>query len=438
MVNFRESVVEVLWRISGWQHNHLHDGSRSPLFRELIDLCWAEYPTIVGPGHGGGPDVDSARFSLVNLFDSKGIPQSHEEASDFVDAICDAFNQTKAIATYLCPLDMADDLPVFGFGPCEIRTFNQAELTELIQLPRLQRRFPRLQLDVSRLANFNWLVVRDSLPTGKALSHRGGIGAWLDFDMSKDFGAIKPFATTWPRIVERAVFAVTLQDWESYVQYRDLNWRPFQIPWVYTVLGDPFAAPTFPPSPETLSWEPQLMQDSMGEDIEVEVPLRLRTFDGYEPILESLTDERWASIERAETAPLFNPATAHFMVRAFRSEGVDEFLSNISVVEAALGMASDHGFGVPRPQIKGKRQGATFRVNRRLGTLVGESEAGDRYEALFGLRSGFLHGRRLDDISSIDRVEARVLARRVVDRLVDVAAENPNLEREVFLGGLCP
>ena len=438
LIEFRVRLLAILEAIANLSEKQLHDRSKWPPFHDLVQLCADTFPDSVGCLRDGKPDIESARLSFLNFFDAVGIPRTLPQAESFWESLISSIQGIGGEAIYLCPLDLADELPHLRFGPCEVRAFEAKELSDLMQFERLKRRFPSLQADVQQLSYFSWLVVREPVSFGGALSHRGGFGALLDFDMGQDFGAIKPFATSWPKIVDLAVFALTLQNWEEYSQHRQYNWRAFQIPWVYTVTPDYLAAPSFPPSHETLSWHTQSAQTGLGEDVEVEVPLRLHAIEDYSPIASDLTQARWGTISTAMASAVFNPTAAHFMVRAFRNSGIDEFLSHISAVEAAIGIASDFGIGGRPPRISGNAQGATVRLRRRLLKLLGDDDAAADFERLFNLRSAYLHGRLQADIASADRLAARTIARRVVDALVDASISNQGVEREVYLSGLCP
>jgi hypothetical protein len=58
-----------------------------------------------------------------------------------------------------------------------------------------------------------------------------------------------------------------------------------------------------------------------------------------------------------------------------------------------------------------------------------------RYETLFNIRSAYVHGRRMEPISTGDQVLARTMARRVIEALINAAA-GPISLREAFLDDL--
>jgi hypothetical protein len=119
------------------------------------------------------------------------------------------------------------------------------------------------------------------------------------------------------------------------------------------------------------------------------------------------------------------------------TEGIDEFLAHITVVEAAFGLSKDHDTR-NRPKLAGGgNQGATARVAARLSALIGAGTAGANFRRLFDTRSAFLHGRVMAPIPSQDRMLARRLAREAVVALMKAALAAPNtLSRETFLDAL--
>jgi hypothetical protein len=102
-------------------------------------------------------------------------------------------------------------------------------------------------------------------------------------------------------------------------------------------------------------------------------------------------DQTWRDVLRFRESPLFVSTIAHFFVRAFRDDGVDEFLAHITAIEAAFGLRNDHNRR-KRPPVAGKDVGATARVASRLAAAIGSDAASADFRRLFDLRSQFLHG----------------------------------------------
>lgn len=198
------------------------------------------------------------------------------------------------------------------------------------------------------------------------------------------------------------------------------------MPWVYEIDDDLFVRPLPPPSPDSLSWEPPALDDDGEEVSGTEEPERRALVPGAE-VSAWLNESRWTDAARALQSPLFETPIAHFFVKTFLEDPLDEFLAHITAIEAALGLQSDY------------RRGATKLVAQRVATLLGEQDAGRIYHDLFNLRCAFLHGRNMDTISSEQRIGARRLARRVVDALARAVPTLPQGQsREDFLNNLWP
>ena len=72
----------------------------------------------------------------------------------------------------------------------------------------------------------------------------------------------------------------------------------------------------------------------------------------------------------------------------------------------------------------------------RVSELL-DKGAGSDYRRMFDYRCDFVHGRQMDAIPGDERITARRLARRVVDKLIEVAAAGPKpLSREASPGEL--
>lgn len=421
------NAIADLWRLTPPGPDNLFT---APTFKQLCETCEQLYPPVRSP--------DALGIALHNALRALGLPCSLPPgkqglglaADDAANRLDQAFRKTSTSRVHLCPLDCADELPSLAFGQATVRMFSASELAVLIDLPRLQRSHPMWKFDGDRLASFTWLVVKEEA----ALDGEPGKRAVPFFytSIDEDLGAIEPHQQPFPPAVEAALFTLLLAPWEDWVEYTEMDWRAFRAPWVYTIDDDIFPAHPVPPLADTLGWEPCIYTDSYGEPVEAERPVCLPISDRAKDAPSWISQQSWATVESARRALLFGNPIAHFLIRAFVSRGIDEFLAHISVIEAGLGTRVDH-HARERQKIRGANPGATKRVATRLSTLLGESASADDYLRLFDSRSAFLHGRTLDAIPSSDRVLARKLARRAAAELVKAAASEPTLPRETFL-----
>ncbi|WP_421423731.1 hypothetical protein [Agrobacterium rosae] len=423
--------LEQLARLAQTDVNHLQN---SPVFLRFVELCQGRYPHVASGS--------MLRFSLASALQQLGLAclvggrdsrlaASAVEISAGLDM---AIRSTASRRLHLCPLDLASRLPTISFGPNQVRCFSAAELEQLFDILRLHRVNENWSFDSGRFSQFNWLVVGEQVPHDD-MGPEGRRLPGLFMDLGQDFGRIEPYKTGLPPAVEAALFGLLTIPWERIGGLREMEWRGFGVPWVYTLDSDVFARRVPPASPDSLSWEPAWYCDDYGEDHEYERPLLYPLDAGIDHEITWLNDSAWGDIVSARKSTLFARPVAHFFIRGFQTDGIDEFLAHISTIEAALGSPIDHS-AKKRPRIGGPKQGATHRVCLRISGLLGDAAVGTTYGELFGLRSDFLHGKQMGDISGRDKHTAREIARKVVCALIGAAVSRPNVDRELFLADL--
>lgn len=419
--------LERLARLPATEVNHLQN---APSFLRFVEVCQTRYPSI--------RSGSALRFSLALALRQLGLAclvggESSElaaSADEVAEGLDKAIRSRASRRSYLCPLDLASHLPSICFGPNQVRQFSAAELEQLFDVQGLQRANRHWSLDSGRFSQFSWLVVNDVVqhddmgPDGRTLP---GLFA----NLGQDFGRIEPYRTGLPAAVEAALFGLLTIPWEEIAGYREAEWRGFGVPWVYTIDADIFARRLPPPSPDSLSWEPASYLDDDGEH-EYERPITYPLDPDCNQKIEWLNDSAWDDLVSAHQTTLFQRPVAHFFIRGFQADGIDEFLAHISTIEAALGAPIDHD-ARKRLRIGGGNPGATFRVCLRISGLLNDATAGASYSKLFGLRSDFLHGKSMRDIPGVERRSARELARKVVCALIGAAASSPTVDREQFL-----
>jgi hypothetical protein len=202
--------IEALWRVPSPGPDNLLTARR---FVQLRDTCDSLYPKA--------KSKDALGFALSNALRALGLPCEltttnsdlalpAEVAAARLDA---AFRRKQALRVYLCPLDMADDLPLLNFGPNRIRTFTAAELEALVDHSRLKRISANWTFDAERFSEFRWLVVEKPHPLDR---EPGARAAPLFFkNRKRDWGRIEPHRERFPAAVEAALFAVLLAPWEG-------------------------------------------------------------------------------------------------------------------------------------------------------------------------------------------------------------------------------
>lgn len=404
-----------------------------PAFERLREACGDGYPNA---GKNGPTFALSTALRALGLpcelrEDTAHLALPIEEAANSLDAALRARNAKRI---HLVPFDLAADLPQIAFGPAKVSRLSADDLRTLVDESRLKRLYPLHNFDADRFSEYQWLIVEETVvleqePEARAVPV-------LFMDLSQDLGRVEPHKGRFPAAVEDALFFLLLAPWECWSTMAEVDWRGFRVPWVYTVDSDIFVRPNAPPSPDTLSWEHRIYDDGYGGTYEEERPVELHLEDTVAVELPFWDNSHWATVERAKQSILFETPIAHFLVRAFLTEGVDEFLAHITTIEAALGLRADYHKGSRGRPDRHKRLRATDRMRGRVAGLLGDRNYADHYERLFDLRSAFLHGRAMTAISTGERVMARSLARKVVEALVLATCSGPISSREDFLDGL--
>ena len=368
-------------------------------------------------------------MSVANV---RPLAPSPEEAAQRLAA---ALVATRGRRIHLCPLDGADDLPNWTFGNNRIAKVSASELDTIISPARLLRHHEHWVFDSRALAQIQWLVVTEDVPLDPDPAVRAV--PLLGTNLGHVDGRIAPHTTRLPVAVEDALFALLLRPWEDVVKEAEFDWRPFRVPWIYTINDDILASPAAPPDPMSLWWTEVALSGVSGEHIIVERPevwpVNRAAVEQW-PLLDGA---HWQRLQAARSSQMLTRPVAHFLVRAFLANGIDEFLAHITTIEAALALPRDHNWRL-RPKLPyGTSQGATHRLAVRVGKLLGSEAAGEAFRDLYRARSDFLHGAAMQDIPATKRLAARLLARRVSAALSRRAADDAHLQREPFLVSLC-
>jgi hypothetical protein len=410
------AAMEALWRIPRPGPDNL---LASPQFVTLSELCQAEY--------GGCKPVFALSVALRSLGLPCHLPAKSAglalEPINAANAIDMAYRRTTTLRRHLCPLDLADELPPLSFGNARVEQFGADELASLFDASRLARNFPNQILDAKRLAQFHWLVIEEEIEIDPRPEARTAPFMYMTFN--RDFGEIDPHLGRFPPVVEAALFFLLLAPWEQWSTMQEIDWRGFRVPWIYTVDDDLFIRPAPPPSADSLSLEPWIVEDSWGEEIELERPTALPLDDEAQVELARFNNEGWEQLQAARTTSLFETPVEHFLVRAFLADGMDEVMAHMTAIEAALGLEMDHRKGLrPKSDPHKKLSSATERVAARITAIMDDRPSGQAYKDLFELRSAFVHGRTgLQKVSTAQRVMARSLARGVARGLVDLVVQ---------------
>ncbi|OUM07832.1 hypothetical protein BW686_07270 [Pseudomonas syringae] len=136
---------------------------KEPAFDKLRKACAAKYQQ--------GKVTFGLTFALDHALKSLGVaclsPSSRQSssfdptlASSMLEA---AFTQKTIRRRYLCPLDLAEQIPPMTFGNARVAVLTAAELDVLFDRSRLARYYPNQDLNFDGFSQFHWLIVEEGI-----------------------------------------------------------------------------------------------------------------------------------------------------------------------------------------------------------------------------------------------------------------------------------
>ncbi|MDJ0044592.1 hypothetical protein QM574_08460 [Pantoea ananatis] len=415
-----------MWRLpADMDHSAVFNSQEFLHFREMADKhCYAQIKgNLLDPFL-----LQGLRKLGLTCFFTAGSPLAATGMSETAALCHEALMRCLEQHTYLCPLDCAGDIPQIETAGLCIRRFSKQELDGMLNSLPLQRLPGYASADTAGLSQFLWLEVGDN----KALSSDFSERYWK-WNTSRDKpGTVYPYQTHHPEAVEKAVFLLMLIAWEECNLSEDCQWRPFRIPWVHTLSDDIFGPQKPVPSAASLTWIPRAYCDEEGVWHESEEPHSYGHSLSREQMVPVIDADVCKHLETAVSRGFINAAARHQFVKAFMSDGVDELLAHIVVIDACVGGKSEN------KSLEGplKKLGATAQLKYRLAGLLSDASAWEVMHVLYKARNNYVHGDTLEKIPGEHILQARSLARRTLNAIITEAGRTPSLTREAFLDQL--
>lgn len=412
-----------VWRLpAGMDYNTILKSQEFLLLRKTTDkLCYAQIKgNLLEPFLLQGIQ----KLGVPCLFTS-GSPLAATDESETAARCYEALMKHHAQHIYLCPLDCAGDIPQINTANASIRRFSRNELDEMLNSLPQKRQPGYVPADTAALSQFLWLVVRHEEKLQADFAER----YWF-WNTNKDNpGTVYPYKHHYPDAVESAIFLLMLATWEEWQLNEEYHWRPFDIPWVHTLSDDIFWQQQPIPSATSLTWVPHGYQDENEGWHEYEAPYGYDYSLTSDQLMPFVNAQVSSHLETAITNGLINVAARHQFVKAFLSNGVDEFLAHIVVIDACVGEIS-----VNKALIKPlKALGPTGRLKYRLAGLLDDSSVKEVMHVIYKARSDYVHGNTLEKIPGEYIIQARRLARKTLNAIISEAGQSTGLKREEFL-----
>ena len=422
------SVMSELWDISCKDEGAVFS---SPTFTKLENSCLSVYRGIPGSRLDQNPTASAnpneLQTALRNFFRWNGAPWYDGNvgtASETAQMLHQALLKKRINRYYLVPLDCFglqsdsrsshNDKTDVSFGPNEIMRLKSTELGKLVHSQALKRFGSHYTFPLEDLNEFYWLIVTCNEEAGSTWFRN-----WLNFlHFSSIYaaGTVPIFKSIFPTPIEDALFVMLL----TFVKkLDDLPWQPFFVPWYYSFTDDCFADAMRAPDSSALT------RNFVGpRGREFEVPERLTTFSVNNRKRKALR-QRWyrlqACLQRADDGTRnFNVLTRRFFVKGFVEDGIDQFISNVSCIEATLQLNTERSRG---------------NLMKRYLNLTGDLEAYKWLESTYTLRNQYLHSlvKSKNTVSRKELAKAQWSLTKAMKKYLNLANQHGELERDALL-----
>jgi hypothetical protein len=320
----------------------------------------------------------------------------------------------------LAPLDavsfLEKEIVLDGFV---IRNYSASELEDIFQTEINRVFYPHATINGKILQDYWFIEVSTSDPPKP-------VDIWasfLDRSVPKTFNAF-------PEQLEQVITLLTLWDWEesrfdvkprptknTARDYSDEEgWTRFTVPFILTIQRDLRLQPSAVPEIKGVDYEPEAVPASNGggygpesdqEDGIDQCPLYNIHIDDAEQFAKILREigRKITSVRATGNVWVFLDLALNCFLKAYFTDGLDQLLWHITVIEALLGQ---------------KQQGLTSlikgRVQKIFGQTVNERKAiGKQFEELYEIRSRLVHGNEehlAREVYQAHLRDARKIARR--------------------------
>lgn len=311
----------------------------------------------------------------LNVF--KNEPENLE---GYFERLWTAFSEKSVKITSLRLLGEVDfHDSIIDFENFRIQRFSKTELDDLFDNQINHVFYPYAELDTSKLSGF-WFIREESLIEKSILKP-----TLIDLNLEGFTKVTRAFP-------DKTIQLLSLCDWENLQQYssdlkEDFGWFGFSLQMSFRIIDDIFESPRRSPDLSVLAFKP--FCDSEGEEIGEEAEL------GIHVLKEELV--RFKGIVKDSQSFLYNidlkkcdwefiDRAMGYLAKAFLSDGLEQLLWHITVLEVLLVSKNE------------KDTGITSNIRRRLGIIFGKSDKQtikDIYKSLnelYDFRSELVHG----------------------------------------------
>ena len=368
--------------------NAVEDLEESQLFSSLLESVQHE---VTSKGYHKG-NISFWSNVLRNVLRRSGyysrIARSKKPTSKVeLRRILSVFDRRHETVTYMAPMEyICLEQAKLRFRTFTIQKFNKAQLDHIFDVTLNELYFPWAVIDTATLSNYWFIVVKENRPI-RSLGNPG-----IDL---RSFGKVDINYSPFP-VLEKAFQRLVLFDWQPDYSRRKKpgerpewqSWLGFKIPFAIRLSDNLLEAPQQAPiisELETNSYHDPLTGGELNG------PAHYINLNGEEThaLARSIkeTDRLIRNIESAQDAWPFLARALGFQVKGFFSNGLEQLLWHITVIEALFGE---------------KVPGMTDRLARRTAAVTSQSETDrieikKRFKELYNFRSRLVHGDEFTD-----------------------------------------
>jgi len=313
------------------------------------------------------------RRSKLYLVISEAKPENFD---DFFEKLCSAFDNRRVKITSLHLIEEVDFHDNFiDFRTFKIQRFSKAQLDELIDNKINHIFYPYAELDTTKLCHY-WFILEE-IYEEKQKEHLFEIEldeSWEDFSRSP---------RTFPN---RVLQILSLFDWDfdwerkGVIKTDDIEsgWLGFSIPVSLCIIDDIFENPLKSPNPSFPYYDSRIGENGEGREFYIHLDK-----DDLEK-LKNIVDKAQNFLENInlkECKWQFLDIALGYLAKAFFTEGLDQLLWHMTVLEALFGQKDEVIGSLKR------------RVSNILGKTNDEKETIQKeIVKLYGFRSDLVHG----------------------------------------------
>ena len=321
------------------------------------------------------------------------------------DDFLTAFERREKTLTYLIPLELIEfHEREYDFGWFKVKRFPKQELDAVLEQEIALQFFPLAVTNTELLSRYWWLVVKEQTEIPER-------DKW-HIDLTS-LGKVRFSANTFPDKVNEALLRLALFDWELGRNVRgkgedlERHWSRFEAPFAIVVTDDQLERLSIAPNLNRLNLVPYVdpeTREEIGELPFFDFPMGEKESEHFRSMVTEY-DSMLSALANVPKRWNFLNVARSFFLKAFFSDGMEQLLWHIVVVEALVGERSE-----------GLTEKLASRISITLEATDERRQSMRRdFKELYTFRSNMVHGNTVEDKVMVGHLRrARLYARALL------------------------